>query len=563
MPRRGPSSRFRGLVLVLVVLALGLYLVGRRNDDGASSDDPPIPSAAARIFETNDGVDRGCGLDKEVLARVWRGYVPGRSFELILVPHYPNYPGSFDYTGHSGPWDYLQNIPLVFYGDRIEARGPIEAPASLADVYPTAGELLDADLPDRAGRTLSEAVKDDVDGVPRAIITVVWDGVGRNVLERWPDAWPNLKRLEEQGTSYVNASLGSSPSITPATHTTLGTGAFPREHGIPAIEMRKENGEVGSAFIDRDPKDVEVTTFADEYDLAMGNAPIVGMLGWKTWHLGMLGHGTQIEGADADQLGILGGKDGDITGNDAFYSTPPYLPGFLGLEEHARALDREDGEVDGEWMGHDVMGVHDNPAWVYWQEDALMEMLQQEGYGKDEVPDLFFTNYKMADIVGHEYTIVSEEMEVVVRAQDEALGRLIDYLDAEVGDYVVIVTADHGHTPPSEVSGGWPVSMGEVNKDMLAHFDVPEEESFTESATAAGFFFDHDKMDAAGVTGAEITEFMNDYTIAENWTEGELPEAFRDRGEEHVFEAAFMESQMADVMRCAFGSKKLPPDAPL
>ncbi|MDQ4094747.1 MAG: alkaline phosphatase family protein, partial [Actinomycetota bacterium] len=331
MPPRNTSFRLLASVLVLAIAGLSVFLAvrdegGGEGENGTQAAARLGKASAKRIHETNDAIERGCGLDKDILARVWRGWVPGRSFELILVPQAPNYPGSFEYTGHSGPWDYLQNIPLVFYGSGIAANGVLEEPASLADVYPTAGSLLNTDLPPRSGRALTSALPPEAEAPPKVIVTVVWDGVGRNVLELWPDAWPNLKRLENEGTSYLNASLGSSPSITPATHTTLGTGAYPRDHGIPGIEMRKDDGTVGSAFIDRDPKDMELTSFGDEYDLAMGNAPIVGMVGWKTWHLGMLGHGTQTPGGDADQFGILGGKDGDITGNDTFYSTPPYLP---------------------------------------------------------------------------------------------------------------------------------------------------------------------------------------------------------------------------------------------
>ena len=550
-----------GLAVVIALAAGGVYVAAFRGDE---EDPQAIPTPRGqRVSKSNDAVGRACAMPKENVARLWRGWSPRRSFELILVPRYPNYPGSFDYTGHSGPWDYLQNIPLVLYGSAIHGRGIVKRPASIVDVYPTVGELLDANLPDHGGRPLSEAI-DPQGPLPRLVVTLVWDGVGRNVLERWPDAWPNLKRLEKEGTSYLNASLASSPSITPATHTSLGTGAYPREHGIPGIEMRLDNGQMSGAFLDRDPSQVEVTTFADEYDLAMDNEPLVGMLGWKAWHLGMLSHGTQLAGGDADHLGLLGHFDGDITGNETYYSLPPYLSGFLGLDRHATELDREDGEVDGKWMGHEIGRLHDNPAWIHWQEDAVQEILEREGYGQDDVPDLFFTNYKIADIVGHEYTIESPEMEVVLRAQDEVLGRFVDYLDEEVGDYVLVITSDHGHTPPSSVTGGWPVDMGELNRDLHEHFGLDEEEEpITDKATAAGFFLDEPALRQRGITDEEITAFVNRYTIAENWPEEELPEGFVDRGDEQVFEAAFMGEQWPEVIQCAFGSKKLPEDAPL
>ncbi len=527
---------------------------------GTSSVPRRDETPARRTFSTDDPVKRGCALDRDIVARIWRGYVPEKSFDLAIVPQFPNYPGSFDYTGHSGPWDYLQRIPLVLYGPgNIERRGTVDRPAHITDVYPTAGRLLDVQLPEREAQLLHEAIAPQAEGA-KVIVTVVWDGVGRNVLERWPDAWPNLAELEVNGTSYANATLGSAPSITPSTHSSLGTGAFPRSNGIPAIEFRNEEGLVTGTFGDRNPSDLKLTTFGDEIDRALGNAPKVGMLAWKSWHLGMLGHGTQLEGGDADQLGLFGFSDGDITGNDAFYSTPSYLRGFTGLERHADELDREDGAVDGRWMGHPTVEIHDNPAWIYWQSDAVLAMLEREGYGADAVPDLFFTNYKVADIVGHEYSMESQEMEAVVRAQDDALGRLVAYLEQEVEDYVVVVTADHGHTPPSSASGGWPVKVDELVKDIDAHFDVAKGNSLTEKATAAGFFMDRQMMRNLGVTATEIAEFANGYTIKENWPEDELPEGFTDRGHENVLSAAFTGGHLPDIMRCTFGERGRPPE---
>ena len=72
----------------------------------------------------------------------------------------------------------------------------------------------------------------------------------------------------------------------------------------------------------------------DEIDLALDNAPIVGMLAWKSWHLGMLGHGSQVEGGDADELAIIGGHDGKVTGNDAYYATPRLDAGSDRLADH-------------------------------------------------------------------------------------------------------------------------------------------------------------------------------------------------------------------------------------
>lgn len=46
---------------------------------------------------------------------------------------------------------------------------------------------------------------------------------------------PNLKALAAQGTSYSRAWVGALSSNTPAMHTTMSTGVFPKRHGIIAF----------------------------------------------------------------------------------------------------------------------------------------------------------------------------------------------------------------------------------------------------------------------------------------------------------------------------------------
>lgn len=544
----GPVLRPKLLLALLVLLGLlaGIPLVllaGRERTPAA-----PL---------TTDPVARGCALDRDVLARIWRGHHPERSEDITAVPMEPNYLGSFRITSHSGPWDYLQRVPLVLYGpDRVEALGlRDDAGVTLADVYPTVGDWTGIDLPARAGDSLREAVKPQ-DGAPKLLVFVMWDGVGRNVLERWPGRWPNLERLEAEGASYTNATVGSSPSITPSTHATLGTGSFPRAHGVTGIQFREGKG-IKVAQARRDPQDIQLTTFADELDLALDNEPKVGLLALRTWHIPMMGRGSQIAGADKDQLAIMGLTE-RIRGNNKFFHTPDYVNGFPGLQDHIDAVDQQDGVKDGEWRGHPIAKAHDNPAWPAYQTDVLLAMWEREGYGADEVPDLFFTNYKMTDIVGHQYSMDSPEMGDVLEAQDAALGELVEYLDENVGDYALVVSSDHGHTPNPERSEAWPISQDELEKDMNEAFGVSDGQTIKQAITAVGPFLDPDVLEATHTSLDEVARFLNAYTIADNWPRPDLPEGYEDRGDERVFEAAFPSGRLDEVMTCRFGSATPP-----
>ena len=559
-----PGSRNRLIVLSVVAIALvgamSSLIAGGDPTGGRESPGRVARTLAGdRVFESNDPIERSCALNRKILVRLWRGLYKRRGGDLMMVPQRPNYAGGFVVPGHTGPWDYLQEVPLVLYGPRIASRGEVSRHATIADVFPTVGELTRVDLPERDGHVLREALRENLPGVPKLVVTVVWDGVVNIVLERWPGRWPVLQRLMERGTAYIDASVGSSPSITPATHATLGTGSFPRGHGITAINLRSDDGAVTTALLGRDPRDLELTTYADEIDRALRNAPKVGMIAWVAWHMAMLGHGTLTPGGDADELGLLGVKKGDVEGREPWYSTPSYLDRFPGLKEHAREVDRQDGKADGKWMGHELLELHADPAWIAYEGDAVHALLKRGGYGLDRVPDLFLTNFKVADVVGHYYTMESKEMGEVVAAQDRELGRILSYLDRRVRDYVVIVTADHGHTPPSWKTGGWPLVIKEVRDDINRHFDVPPERSLIDTTSPAGLFFDYEAVRRSGVSEEAIAEFVNGYTIRENWPKPELPEGFAERGDEHVFSAAFLRTQVPEIMRCAFGAPEPPP----
>ncbi|MDQ4064913.1 MAG: hypothetical protein M3161_02585, partial [Actinomycetota bacterium] len=75
---------------------------------GTLGRDPAAPSQR--------WVRAACDLPPKILERIARGLVTGRSADVHMVPRYPNFFGSFRVTTHSGPWDYLQRVPLVFYG---------------------------------------------------------------------------------------------------------------------------------------------------------------------------------------------------------------------------------------------------------------------------------------------------------------------------------------------------------------------------------------------------------------------------------------------------------------
>jgi Type I phosphodiesterase / nucleotide pyrophosphatase len=508
-----------------------------------------------------DWFESACDLPPDQLKVIARGYDAERSPEITVVPKAPNFFGSFVANSHSGPWDYVQRIPIVFYGPGfIQSQGDVtpDRQVTVADIAPTIAELVGTEWPsDRPSASLSEALLPAAErpSPPKLVVMVVWDGAGRNVLEQWSKAWPNLASMMEKGTSFANAIVGSSPSVTPSSHANMGTGTFPNEHGIIDIPVRLDGKIVGS-WDGKSPRNLNVESLADLYDLSRDNEPLIGMMGDHGWHLGMIGHGSYLEGADQD-IAVLFGSDGGPKEASEYYAYPSYLGDVEGREDDVKTIDREDGKADSKWMGNDVLSrgqlEHESPAGTLYQTRLIRAMLTREGFGQDKVPDLFFTNYKQIDYTGHRFNMLQKEMQRAVHYSDQELGELEGFLNELVGEeqWVVVVTADHGSTPSALATKAWPIGTKEIVADISEHFDAPEKK-LIDMTRVTGFWINEEGLESAGATTEDLAEFLLDMRIEDNAVAvDQLPKGYQGRLDEHIFSAAFPSSEMGEILQCA------------
>lgn len=557
-------QRVFALLAALTVLATAC--TGDRGADpttGPTSVESPTgslaePSGDADTPEAGSLAARACELPHEWLLRTWRGYQADRSAEVQILPIEPNYVGSG--LPHVGPWDYAQDIPMFWYGpDHVAPAGVVERPVTLAGVAPTQGELLDFPFSTPDGSPMHEAVIGNPTP-PKLIVTIVWDAAGRNVLERWPNDWPYLESLIPEGAWYERATVGTSPTSTAQTHATIGTGTFPDHHGIVAHKLRIGD-ELTTPWAEG-PAYLMDPTLADLYDVAMGNEPVVGELGTVSIHLGMLGHGAMWGGGDQDIAVIRELVGAETLGAEGFewnltpvlqpyYRFPDYLDEVGGFEEDVRAVDAADGQLDGRWRENDIetlLGGFDTPARIPYQTRVLTELIDREGFGADEVPDLLFVNYKMIDYISHVWTVNSPEMQDAVRSQDEQLEVLVDFLDETVGagEWVVVLTADHGSLPDPDVSGAFQIAGEVLASDINATFDTDGDQTrIVELVQPTQIFVNEAELQQNGHTLDEVSEWILQRTKADT----ALPDVVLPAGEagDLVFEAAFPSELMGSL----------------
>ena len=508
MLNAGTNAGVRLLVVAAVALsvtALGAIAV---SEIGASS---PLGSFS----------DQVCGLPPEWRQRIARGYYPGRSGEIQFLPQTPAYIANAGRGwSHSGPWDYLQRVPLVFYGPgRVDAGVEVLDRASLADVAPTIGALMHGVVP-ADGRALPAVAPFSGRSlrrpVPRVIVTVVLDGAGWNVLDLYPDAWPSLKSMMDGGVSYTNAIVGSSPSVTPAVHTTLGTGRYPATHGITSVPLRDENGDVVDPFYEGASADlIETPTVAELWDEQNANRALVAMVGHVPWHLGMIGKGAEDPGGDRDHAAWLDPETNEWISNPTLHEFPGPFADQDDLAGRFEALDSSDGDADGVWMDvpiDDPTRIEELPAFADHHADRLIAMMAAEGYGDDRITDLVFTNFKQIDLLGHYFNMASSQVRTALETGDAVLQQLVDHLERDVGrgNYVLIVTADHGQQPRAEDVDGYGIDPLELAADITRAFGpIVEEISRTE------IFVDEDRL-ADGVSLDDVARFVGDYRLRDN-----------------------------------------------
>jgi type I phosphodiesterase/nucleotide pyrophosphatase len=516
-------SRRRLLALAAVLgaaAATGGAALGRTIKRVTRPDPRPIQDAMAG------------DLGAEYMELVARAYHPDRSGDLqLLVAPYnsANYPQESrslvpgdPRTSHASVWMYLERIPLVVYGAGIQPSDSTER-VSLADVAPTVAELIGFDEfldLGREGRPLP-GISRPADR-PELVVTFVIDGGGWNVLHEYPDAWPNLKRLMQGGATFRNAIHGSFPAVTASAHATIGTGAFPRTHGITGHNIRdgrkarKAYGELGHA----NPGDILVPTLADLWSDATDRRGWVGELGYQIWHLGMLGRGGHSRRGDARPVAMYWDEMGDPqdwrSQNEEIFRLPGVMPpsdAFAGYRDAYVPNPDRNPEFD----PVKPKNIHccSTPV-IRYEGDVIEATLANEPVASSEAPGLLFINYKAPDYTGHVYGMFDPMTGDALRDVDRQLGRLVAQLDALYpGRYALIVMADHGQCPLPDAAGG-------VRLDPIQLWDDLEREfggglfGLVQNVVPSEVYLHTDVLWDSGATREDVASFLRDYPYRRN-----------------------------------------------
>jgi predicted AlkP superfamily pyrophosphatase or phosphodiesterase len=305
-------------------------------------------------------------------------------------------------------------------------------------------------------------------------------------IESFGGHWKKgLRRLLDHGGRFTEAAYPYWNTVTCPGHATIGTGAFPKTHGmvLNAWWDRAKGKQVdctddpnassviaaGSA---RPPSEsaanLRAATLADQMRGKLGSATRVVTLSVKPRSA------ITLAGQSGDAVIWFSG--GGWT-TSMFYSRK--LPRFV--ERYQRDHPAEDAlgkawtkslpdsayqyadDAEGETPRPDDTRTfpHKISTLNHWVaspfSDAALGDLAQAAVrdlnlGKGQGTDFLAVSFSALDAVGHNYGPRSHEVQDVLAHLDETIGALLDFLDRAVGveNYVVAFTSDHGVAPIPE-----------------------------------------------------------------------------------------------------------------
>jgi hypothetical protein len=552
--------------LVLALALAGAACTTAAGSAGRPSEAPVAPTGPESPPPAETVSARGLArtacrsTERDALLRTWRGVRLDRSGDVQIVPKDPNFVNGG--LTHATPFDYSQDVPLLLYGPGYVRPGEYDQPVTLADLAPTLGALLKFPFDTVDGDPQTQALLPEAErDLPRLVVTLVWDSAGTDVLERWPDAWPYLDSLRPRGAWFTDAEVGASPSNTPIGHATIGTGTFPMHHGFVDEYIRingrlQKPNENGPGFL-LDP------TLADLYDRAMDNEPKVGAIATLAAHIMMMGHGSQWGGGDRD-IAITREKEfAETAGAESvswnlttdmkpFYDLPRYVNDLPPLSEYVDDVDRADGALDGKWRANDIQQLSDGfdtPARTPFQQTLIESVIEREGFGADDVPDILFLNYKAIDTIGHLFSADGIEMSDAVQMQDRTLERLVRFLDRTVGrgEWVMAVTADHGTQRDPDESGAFMIDINKLESGLTATFDDGDDAALVQKVRPTEIWLNRDELAQNGFTLAQVSQWFLDLTQEDTYKNQNLPQP--GHGGDTVFAAA-LPSSILSALPC-------------
>lgn len=361
---------------------------------------------------------------------------------------------------------------------------------------------------------------------PKLVVLLVVDQMRADYLRMYGHQWKHgLRELMERGAWFPLAAYPYMNTVTCPGHATIATGSFPATHGM-ILNAWWDRGAGKSMSCTDDPQiknishsgsanksgmsawRLQVPTLADQLRAQSGGKSRVVTFSLKARSaIMMAGHG-------GDAVTWFDDTNGAWVTSDAFAKAPvPFIEKFakenpvardegkvwskLLPEVEYRFTDDAEGEFPpsawGKTFPHALKSagsVPDASFFTQWAQSPFsdeylarfaMAAVSEWKLGHGPETDFLGVSFSALDLLGHDFGPASHEVQDLMARLDATIGRLLEFLDKNVGpaNYVLALTADHGVAPlpeqmkPDGMSAGriaTPVVANAVEEEMKKHF---------------------------------------------------------------------------------------------
>lgn len=434
---------------------------------------------------------------------------------------------------------------------------------------------------------------------PKLIVFLVVDGLPqRQVLDYRDQLAPDgLARFLNRGAWFANANYGHAHTVTAAGHATMLTGAYPRQTGIISNEWRDPEtgatqyctadilatyiGHKTNALDGTSPKNLRVETVGDVLRRVNTKSKVIAMSGKDRGAILPAGKaGTaymymQASGQFASSTFYMAQHPQWVTNFNAAkpadkYNNTQWLA-LLPEAAYARSVpDEQKWFAPGPSKLPMQFGTSDEaPGPRFYNAllrspfvDALTldfarAAIVGEALGQDDVPDILSISLSGHDYVNHSFSAESRLSHDHLLQLDRLLQTFFRDLDAQVGqgNYVAVLTADHGFMPAPEFSSALSkdasrlkpaLLVGLLNQGLEKRFG---EGKWLHGLSGPGVLLNRAQINAKGLDANVVAEEVRALLltvpgIAAAYTRRELETASR-KGEPYF--AASINAFSADV----------------
>lgn len=323
---------------------------------------------------------------------------------------------------------------------------------------------------------------------PPLIVLIVADQFRADYVQKYGGMWTKgLRRLVDTGAYFPLAAYPYSYTVTCAGHSTIGTGAFPRTHGMignewydraarrlttctndPNVTSVPYGGRPGVEK--HSARWMQTNTFADELRAQSTTPAHVVSISLKPRSaIGMAGHGGDLviweEDAATWATSSAFGKDLDPALN-AWATANPIDAQYGRVWDRLLPADKyffvDNGLGEPATTDYPNVFPHkqtrpggkpDQVFYDTWERTPFSDEMLTEiaiatsgKLGKSNGTDMLAVSFSALDLISHRWGPTSHETQDQLLRLDAQIGKLLDTLDTRVGrgNYVVGFSSDHG-----------------------------------------------------------------------------------------------------------------------